>query len=128
MNSGLSLWLKATGYSVSDINTITIVSPAVTIVSSLIFGVIADVFDAKVWLIVLTACLNIFTCIILAIWDVPTGLKYFAFFLSGTADAITALIYSWANEICAADAEERALVISVINTVGNTFGAWLPLL
>ena len=47
--------------------------------------------------------------------------------LTGTADAIAAIIYSWANEICAADAEERAIVIAAMNTVGNTFGAWIPL-
>lgn len=127
-NSGLPLWLKATGHSVDSINTITTVSPAVTIVSSIIWGIIADAYDAKVFLIALTAGLNIFASIILAIWDVPDGLKYFAFFLSGTADSIAAIIYAWANEICAGNAEERAIVISSMNTIGNTFGAWLPLL
>lgn len=126
--SGLPLWLKAEGHSVDSINTITTVSPAVTIVSSIIWGIIADSYDAKVFLIALTAGLNIFASVILAIWNVPIGLKYFAFFLSGTADAIAAIIYAWANEICAGDAEERALVISSMNTIGNTFGAWLPLL
>lgn len=128
-NSGLSLWLKAEGYSVQAINTITTVSPAVTIVSSLICGVLADAYeDAKVALIAVTALLNIFASIVLAIWNVPVGLKFFAFFLSGTADGIAATIYAWANEICAGDAEERAIVISAMNTIGNTFGAWLPLL
>jgi MFS family permease len=127
-NSGLSLWLKAEGYSVESINTITTVSPAVTIVSSLICGILADAYDAKVPLIAVTALLNIFASIVLAIWNVPVGLKFFAFFLSGTADGIAATIYAWANEICAGDAEERAIVISAMNTIGNTFGAWLPLL
>ncbi|KAK0108510.1 MFS transporter (Seo1), variant 2 [Cadophora gregata] len=126
-NSGLPIWLKETGHSVSSINTITTVSPAVTIVSSIIWGIIADAYDAKVSLIAVTAVLNIFASVVLAIWNVPVGLKYFAFFLSGTPDAIAAIIYAWANEICAGNAEERALVISSMNTVGNTFGAWLPL-
>ncbi|KAH8700248.1 major facilitator superfamily domain-containing protein [Talaromyces proteolyticus] len=126
-NSGLSLWLKAEGYSVESINTITTVSPAVTIVSSLICGIVADAYDAKVALIAGTAVLNIFASIVLAIWNVPVGLKFFAFFLSGTADGIAATIYAWANEICAGDSEERAVVISAMNTIGNTFGAWLPL-
>ncbi|PYH79788.1 MFS general substrate transporter [Aspergillus uvarum CBS 121591] len=127
-NSGLSLWLKAEGYSVEDINTITTVSPAVTIVSSILCGVLSDIYDVKVALIATTAALNIFACVVLAIWRVPVGLKFFAFFLSGTADGIAAIIYAWANEICARSAEERALVISAMNTVGNTFGAWIPLL
>ncbi|KAE8150935.1 major facilitator superfamily domain-containing protein [Aspergillus avenaceus] len=126
-NSGLSLWLKAEGYTVENINTITTVSPAVTIVSSIICGVVSDIYDAKVALIATTACLNIFACIVLAIWNVPLGLKFFAFFLAGTANGIAAIVYAWANEICARSAEERALVISAMNTIGNTFGAWIPL-
>lgn len=127
-NSGLPIWLKEEGYSVESINTITTVSPAVTIVASVICGVLSDVYDAKASLIATTAVLNIFACIVLAIWNVPVGLKFFAFFLSGTADGIAAIIYAWANEICAHSAEERAIVISAMNTIGNTFGAWIPLL
>ncbi|KAK7704137.1 hypothetical protein SLS64_008695 [Diaporthe eres] len=127
-NSGLSLWLKEEGYSVESINTITTVSPAVTIVASIICGILSDAYDAKVSLIAATAGLNIFASIVLAIWNVPVGLKFFAFFLSGSADGIAAVIYAWANEICAGDAEERAIVISSMNTIGNTFGAWLPFL
>ncbi|CAG8255667.1 unnamed protein product [Penicillium salamii] len=126
-NSGLSLWLKAEGYSVEGINTITTVSPAVTIVASVVCAVFSDIYDAKASLIAVTALLNIFACIVLAIWNVPAGLKFFAFFLSGTADGIAAIIYAWANEICSHSAEERAIVISAMNTIGNTFGAWIPL-
>ncbi|CAG8928331.1 unnamed protein product [Penicillium salamii] len=126
-NSGLSLWLKAEGYSVEGINTITTVSPAVTIVASVVCAVFSDIYDAKASLIAVTAVLNIFACIVLAIWNVPVGLKFFAFFLSGTADGIAAIIYAWANEICSHSAEERAIVISAMNTIGNTFGAWIPL-
>jgi MFS family permease len=127
-NSGLSLWLKAEGYSVGKIDTITTVSPAVTIIASVVCAVLSDIYDAKASLIAITAVLNIFACVVLAIWNVPNGLKFFAFFLSGTADGIAAIIYAWANEICAHSAEERALVISAMNTIGNTFGAWIPLL
>ncbi|KAF8850499.1 pantothenate transporter [Acephala macrosclerotiorum] len=113
-----------TGHLVECINTVTTVSPAVTIISSVIWDIIADAYDAKVFLTALTAGLDIFASVMLAIWDVPVGLKYFAFFLGGTADAITAIIYAWANEICAG--EERALITRSMNTAGNTFGAWLP--
>ncbi|KAJ5679375.1 hypothetical protein N7462_007619 [Penicillium macrosclerotiorum] len=126
-NSGLSLWLKAEGYSVESINTINTVSPAVTVVASVICAVLSDAYNLKASLIAVTAFLNIFACVVLAIWNVPVGLKFFAFFLSGTADGIAAIIYAWANEICAHSSEERAVVISAMNTIGNTFGAWLPL-
>jgi ACS family pantothenate transporter-like MFS transporter len=35
---------------------------------------------------------------------------------------------SWANEICGADAEERAIVIGIMNSMGYAFNAWVPLL
>jgi ACS family pantothenate transporter-like MFS transporter len=35
---------------------------------------------------------------------------------------------SWANEICGNDAEERALVLGIMNASGYAFNAWLPLL
>lgn len=127
-NSGLPLWLKEESYSVESINTITTVSPAITIISSIICGIVSDAYDAKVSLITITAVLNIFASAVLAVWSVPIGLKFFAFFLAGSADGIAAVIYAWANEICAGNAEERAIVLSSMNTIGNTFGAWLPLL
>ncbi|KAJ5823267.1 hypothetical protein N7447_005607 [Penicillium robsamsonii] len=120
-NSGFPIWLKAEGYLVESINTITTVLPAVTIVASVICGVISDVYDAKASLIATTTVLNIFACIVLAICNVPAGLELFAFFLSDTVNGIAAIICAWANEICAHSAEERALVISAMNTIGDTF-------
>jgi hypothetical protein len=48
---------------------------------------------------------RIFSTAVAAIKIAFTGLKFFAFFLSGTADGIAAIIYAWANEICAHSAE-----------------------
>lgn len=89
---------------------------------------VADAYDAKVFLITVLALLNLFAAAILSVWDVPDGLKYFAFFVSGTIDSVLPLLYAWANEICAANSEERAIVISSMNMIGNIFGAFLPLL
>ena len=35
---------------------------------------------------------------------------------------------SWANEICTDDAEERALVLGIMNSFGYAFNTWLPIL
>lgn len=34
---------------------------------------------------------------------------------------------SWANEICSADAEERAIVLGLMNAAAYAIQAWLPL-
>lgn len=35
--------------------------------------------------------------------------------------------YTWANEVCAGDNEERALVISSMNGMQYAFDAWIPI-
>lgn len=81
--SGLFLCLKAEGYSVGKIDTITTVSSAATIIASVICVMLSDIYDAKARLIAITAVLNIFACVVLAIWNIHDGLTFFAFFLSG---------------------------------------------
>ncbi|PBK61934.1 MFS general substrate transporter [Armillaria solidipes] len=130
-NSGLSLWLKATGYNVVEINTISTVTPVVTILFAVVIAVISDArSNTESTLIIIIAIINIFCGIVLAIWyGVPLGLKFFAFFLSGSADGVAAVVYSWANIICASlDGQQRALVLSSMNSIGNAFAVWLPLL
>jgi ACS family pantothenate transporter-like MFS transporter len=64
----------------------------------------------------------------LAIWMVPSGLKWFSYFVNRASVPYGPLSMSWANEICAGDAEERALVLGIMNASGYAFNAWLPLL
>ncbi|KAK0197980.1 major facilitator superfamily domain-containing protein [Armillaria mellea] len=130
-NSGLSLWLKAIGYDVVKISTISTVTPVVTILFAIVIAVISDAKpNIESTLIILIAIVNIFCGIVLAIWyDVPLGLKFFALFLSGSADGVATVVYSWANTICASlDGQQRALVLSSMNSIGNAFAVWLPLL
>ncbi|CZR68652.1 related to transporter protein [Phialocephala subalpina] len=77
-----------------------------------------------------TSCdfFGFFSSLVLAIWAVPSGLKWFAYFISRAAVPYGPLSMSWANEICGADAEERAIVLGVMNASGYAFNAWLPLL
>jgi ACS family pantothenate transporter-like MFS transporter len=66
--------------------------------------------------------------IILAAWAVPTGLKWFAFMIYRAYVPYGPLAMSWANEICSGDAEERTIVLGVMNSVAYAFNAWVPLL
>lgn len=126
--SGLSLWLKEAGYSVYKIDTITTVIPAVTIFFSLLNGLVNDAWrGSHPYIIGYVAVLNLLSGILLVIWNVGTGGKMLAFFLSGTADSIAAVLYSWANLICSDNSQQRALTLSTMNTLGNTFGVWVPL-
>lgn len=69
-----------------------------------------------------------FAALCLAIWNIPSGLKWFSFFLQRASVPYGPLSMSWANEICGADAEERTIVIGVMNSMGYAFNAFVPLL
>lgn len=128
-NSGMQLWLQAENYSTYAVDTIPTVVPAVTIVSAIINGIVVDTWqNAHPYAIAITTVLNLVSSIILTVWTgVSKGGIMFAFFLSGVADGIAAVLYSWANIICSDNSQQRALTLSTMNTLGNTFGVWVPL-
>ena len=63
---------------------------------------------------------------ILAVWPPSIHLKEFAFLTSGV-QLMTAIFYTWANELCDGDVVERALVISSMNGMQYVVAAWLPI-
>jgi len=75
-----------------------------------------------------TQTLGLLSSLPLAIWTIPTPLKWTAYFLSRAAIPYGPLSMSWANEICGSDAEERALVLGIMNASGYAVHTWLPLL
>lgn len=76
----------------------------------------------------MTALLNLTANIILTVWGgVSNGGLLFAFFLTNVADGIAPVLYSWANIICSNNSQERALTLSTMNTLGNTFSVWVPI-
>lgn len=91
---------------------------------SLLNGIIVDSWSNDVLsypvVIGYVALLNLVAGIILVIWNVSNGGILFAFFLSGTADSIAAILYSWANIISSNNSQHRALTLSTMNTLGNT--------
>jgi MFS transporter, ACS family, pantothenate transporter len=76
----------------------------------------------------LSTVFGFLTSLLLAIWSIPTGLKWFSFLASKISVAYGPLSMAWANEVCGADAEERAVVLGIMNAAGYAFNAWLPLL
>jgi ACS family pantothenate transporter-like MFS transporter len=44
-----------------------------------------------------------------------------------TGTTITVFSYSWANEVCADNNEERAVVVSSMNGFQYAVAAWLPI-
>jgi ACS family pantothenate transporter-like MFS transporter len=76
----------------------------------------------------LSTFIGFFSAVCLAIWNIPDGLKWFVFFIHKASVPFGPLAMSWANEICGADAEERAAVLGIMNASGYAVNTWLPLL
>lgn len=123
-----SLWLKAEGEPVSKINIIPTGASAIQLVLTVSFAMWSDAIRRRAPIMSLSTVLGLFSSLCLAIWSIPSGLKWTAFFLQRASVPYGPLSMSWANEICGADAEERAVVIGIMNSMGYAFYAWVPLL
>ncbi|KAK5135536.1 hypothetical protein LTR08_005171 [Meristemomyces frigidus] len=124
----LSLWLKSKNYSVELVNIIPTTQYAMQLVTTVTFGLFSDLFrNRPIWMSVSTFA-GMLCSIILAVWTVPDGLKWFAFETYRASVPYGPLAMSWANEICGADAEERTIVLGLMNALGYAFNAWLPYL
>ncbi|KAI5864744.1 MFS general substrate transporter [Durotheca rogersii] len=123
-----ALWLKAKGEPVERINIIPTASSAIQLVLTVLFAIISDAIRRRASIMSISTFLGGFSALMLAIWTVPDGLKWFSFLLQRASVPYGPLSMSWANEICGADAEERAIVIGVMNSMGYAFNAWVPIL
>lgn len=117
--SYMNLWLKALNiYSVAQVNVIPSAGYAIEIVMALVYAVVSDALGVR-WPIIMTgAALGLLGGILLAVWEIPFGLKYFAWFLTFAPVGTGALLFAWGNELCGHSAEERAILLGWLNTMG----------
>ncbi|KAH8194767.1 hypothetical protein TruAng_011072 [Truncatella angustata] len=125
--SYMNLWLKAEGYSVVNINQLPTVINAITIVTSWLGTTLAAIYPS--WIIyTIASCTVVFSSICMTIWNLPTALKFVAWYLYGFQGCLSPILYSTVNTIVKNDSEERALIMGSMMTVGYSFNIWVPLL
>lgn len=56
--------------------------------------------------------------------SLPVGVVFFAFYISGVSYAGQASNFSWANDACKGDEQERSIVLASMNMWSNAFNAW----
>ncbi|KAF2718146.1 major facilitator superfamily transporter [Polychaeton citri CBS 116435] len=124
----LSLWLKSQGYSVSLVNIIPTSQSAVQLVTTVLFAMLSDYWRNRPALMSVSTTFGLLSSIVLAVWNVSSGAKWFAYEIFRGAVGYGPMSMTWANEICGADAEERSIVIGLMNAMGYAFNAWVPYL
>ncbi|CAK7225566.1 hypothetical protein SBRCBS47491_005932 [Sporothrix bragantina] len=125
--SYMSLWLKAEGYSVVQVNRLPTVTYAINIVASWLGTTLAAIYPSWIIYTIVTVCC-VFSTICMIIWDIPTGLHFFAWYLYGVYGCASPILYSAVNTIVRDDSEERALILGSMMTIGYSFNIWVPLL
>ncbi|KAJ0423517.1 major facilitator superfamily domain-containing protein [Aspergillus carlsbadensis] len=123
----MSLWLKDEGYSVTKVNQIPTVIQSITIVSSWLGTTLASIYPSWIIYTIISTC-SLFSTLCMSIWNIPTGLKFFAWFLFGVSGCASPILYSTVNTIVKDDSEERALIMGSMMTFGYSFNIWVPLL
>ncbi|EIN10585.1 MFS pantothenate transporter [Punctularia strigosozonata HHB-11173 SS5] len=126
-NNLMGQYLRAVGgYTVEKIDNYPSGVTAVGIVSTLVCAIWTDSTRSRArWPVLVymsVACIISAICIL--VWSSPTGLKFFAYYLSGASYAGQATTFAWANQICADDAQERAVVLASMNMWNNVINAW----
>ncbi|KAH8106083.1 MFS general substrate transporter [Cristinia sonorae] len=129
-NNLMGQWLKAIGgYTVEQIDYYPSGMTAFAIASTLVCATWTDWTRSRArWpvLVYMSVC-TIIASICILVWSSPIGLKFFAYYLAGASYAGQATTFAWANQICADDAQERAIVLASMNMWNNVINAWWPL-
>ncbi|KAI1789063.1 MFS general substrate transporter [Ganoderma leucocontextum] len=128
-NNLMGQWMKAIGgFSVPKIDNYPSGMTAFAIASTLVCATWTDATKSRArWpvLVYMSVC-TITASIILLVWNAPTGLKFFAWYLAGASYAGQATTFAWANQICADDHAARGVVLASMNMWNNVVNAWWP--
>ncbi|EKG13048.1 Major facilitator superfamily [Macrophomina phaseolina MS6] len=123
-----SLYLKAKSpeiYSVSRVNTLPTIATAVSVVSALIFGTLADKLGGRFWIPSFIVSIPVLVGVALLVaWDISEPGRLAAFIIVGFEGAVSPLTMGWATVTMAGDAEERAVVTASMNAIGQAIAAW----
>ncbi|KUJ18712.1 pantothenate transporter liz1 [Mollisia scopiformis] len=127
-NNYFAIYLKAEGYSVTQRNVIPACANIVSMVTDFAWGFMSDLTQNRAWWI--TGPL-LFTTVIgsstLTAWPAADAARVAAFFFVSRG-YVTAVTWTWANEINVGNAQERALTISSMNGIFYATNSFLPIL
>ncbi len=125
---GYILWLKSLNhYSTPRINQLSSTASGIGIVFTIFIPFASDLFLGPSGAITLALVWNFIALVILAIWNVPDGAKWFAFNSLQISNTVSPVMYGWANDILKNDEQERSFVLVFIILFAQSTAAWIPL-
>ncbi|KAF6831385.1 pantothenate transporter liz1 [Colletotrichum plurivorum] len=127
-NSYFAIYLRENGYSVTQRNIIPACANLVTMVTDFAWGFMSDMTGNRpLWIIGPLMCTTVVGSSILTAWPDTDSARVAGFFLVACG-YVTAVTWTWANEVNNGNAEERALTISSMNGLFYATNSFLPIL
>ncbi|KAL7412555.1 pantothenate transporter liz1 [Mrakia frigida] len=126
-SSYFGIWLKSVNYSVESRNIIPSCGSLLSALCIFLWGLGSDLTGSRFAFVFGPLAYGLLPNGILAAWPASNPLKFFAFFTGG-CQLMTAVFYTWANEIMAGDNELRAITIASMNGIQYSVSAWLPII
>ncbi|KAL4784166.1 major facilitator superfamily domain-containing protein [Aspergillus varians] len=125
--SYFNLWLKDAGYTVTKINTLPTGGNALAIVTTILWGILADRTGQYYWLVTGLQLAMMLSNLLLSVWHIPKGALMFAYYLSYVGSAATPVLIAWATKLNANDPNLRQLLVATANVVSYAWVLWVPL-
>jgi hypothetical protein len=70
---------------------------------------------------------TIFSSVVLAVWDVPSGLKYTAYYVLWSCAGVPGIYYAWYSDLIKHDHEMRGFVIAASNMFSYIQSIWFTI-
>ncbi|KAK7203714.1 pantothenate transporter [Myxozyma melibiosi] len=123
-----TLWLDSNPkYGVSMVNNLSTITYAAQIVSNMVSGWYSD-YRRNRWEPMLYGGILILVCnVLLLVWKIPNGAKFFAFIGLGVANGPTNLCVPWIAEVFSHDVEARSAAIAILNVGWVVINLVVPL-
>ncbi|TDZ68015.1 Pantothenate transporter liz1 [Colletotrichum trifolii] len=116
------------GHSVTQRNIIPACANLVTMVTDFAWGFMSDMTGNRpLWIIGPLRCTTVVGSSILTAYSAADAARVAGFFLA-SCGYVTAVTWTWANEVNNGNAEERALTISSMNGLFYATNSFLPIL
>ena len=123
------LWLKSDlNYSTPTVNNLGTISSAAAVVFAILTSFYIDLRLKRYEPAIIAGIFMIFSNLVLAIWKVPTGLKFFSYIALGACQGAGATLITWMADAFPDDFEVRGIVFATMNVLGEITALIIPLI
>ncbi|KAK9452587.1 major facilitator superfamily domain-containing protein, partial [Dipodascopsis uninucleata] len=127
-SSYFNLWLKSLKiYTTEEINIIPTGGYGLGMVVGFLLANLSDRTQMRWPWLMFATFIRFLGALLLAIWNLPIGVIFFANFCSYMGEPVWSLLLTWAAEEFQDDSELRGMLAAVGNSLGAAMNMWLPL-